>query len=311
MAAQTVDWRSELLGFLIGLQGVREQCETGALHSQALALLLRHAHGRGAALLSLVDPATARRLAAVPAPFFDGFDDARWLAEAAAHKGIRQEAGAPGRAERELLVVLPVACPGFAGAIVLACPEALGGDPGFADFLHHAWPGLQEVVRLGRLYAAWEELRVRFNVILETIPQAVVYIDDGGEHAWANPRAVELLGLPVALSTPVAVAAAMKKLRLSAANAEDLLREGNRLFSSPGLGVHGWEWIFGDPVSRVLEVSCIPVAAGPVRGRLWLFSDATFAHQSREQLKNLNLELARKTALGGGGTHSGPSPGLN
>ncbi len=89
----------------------------------------------------------------------------------------------------------------------------------------------------------------------------------------------------------------MQKLRDKAVNKDEIIREGIRLFSLPGQKINYWKWIFGDPVTYVLSVSCVPTISQNIKGRLWVFADVTFQHLANEQLLELNTELAEKRTI--------------
>ncbi|MEA5256803.1 ATP-binding protein [Arcicella aquatica] len=93
------------------------------------------------------------------------------------------------------------------------------------------------------------------------------------------------------------IAEAMQKLRDKAVNKDEIIKEGIRLFSLPGQKINYWKWIFGDPVTYVLSVSCVPTISQNIKGRLWVFADATFQHLANEQLLELNTELAEKRII--------------
>lgn len=189
---------------------------------------------------------------------------------------------------------LPINENGFCGGIQLLPNSALAEDSGFREFLQTAWTGLKEVAYLVQSYYILDELKARFNTILETVPQGVVFIDEGGKNGWLNTNAARILHLESGENQPMAISTAMQELRNTAVNKDDIAKEGARFFSTPGQSIRGWKWIFGEPVHTVLSVSCSPLQSQQAKGRLWVFTDDTFPHLATVQLNELNAELEEK-----------------
>lgn len=294
--AQDIDWLRESLAFIDGLYPIKELRDLQQIFTRTMQLIRKHAHADCAALIRLEDEITARVVAAEPETFMKKFNDVELISRLCDEAVIRQV-----KVEGEgMKIFIPVSQKKFTGAVILNwLPEHdhVPGQAGFMEFLTHAWAGLKETVNLVRFYYEIEEISTRFNAIMATIPQGVVFIDDSGRHAWVNSKAADLLNVQQEQNEPVVIAAAMTQLRNSAVNQEEIMREGAKLFSSPDQSIRDWKWIFGNPVNSVLSVSCTPMASQNIKGRLWVFNDVTFLHLANEQLKDLNIELAEKSQL--------------
>lgn len=287
----SIDWNREALDFLTALFSIDEKSDFQAVCGQATALVMRHANAHAAALLQLEDRVTARRLAGWPEPFFSEGRDADWLAGITTDNVIH--VGPAMDSQRQM--TFPVVSDDFRGAFVIRIPEELVDDVAFVEFTERLWLGLKKTLRLGRLYSTTFELRARFTAILETIPQGIVFIDNSGKQAWTNARGAELLHLPQDTKEPLQIAQAMQVLRTTAVNADAILRQGISLFSTPNQSVRDWIWLYGDPVNRVLNVACTPLAAGQIEGRLWVFTDVTGKYLDDKKLTQLNAELVEQS----------------
>lgn len=128
----------------------------------------------------------------------------------------------------------------------------------------------------------------RLNIILDTIPQAVIYIDDTASNAWTNPPAARLLGIQAGETTPDRIAAAMFELRQQSLNASNNPAQDTTFYNHQAL--HDWLWHYPD---RILSVSHIPSDTG----RLWLFEDVTERKQLESDHLQYTLQRARARLL--------------
>jgi signal transduction histidine kinase/CheY-like chemotaxis protein len=253
-----------------------------------MELFVQYAHAHAAALIRVEDKVTAKVWYRTHTTFLTSPLQPEILRTWALGEQIIWEDG---------MFFLPINENGFCGGIQLLPNSALAGDAGFREFLQTAWAGLKEVVYLVQSYYIVDELKARFNTILETIPQGVVFIDEAGKNGWLNSNAARILHLGSGENHPMAISTAMQELRNTAVNKEDIAKEGARFFSTPGQSIRGWKWIFGEPVHTVLNVSCSPLQSQQTKGRLWVFTDDTFPHLATVQLNELNAELDEKRKL--------------
>jgi signal transduction histidine kinase/CheY-like chemotaxis protein len=193
--------------------------------------------------------------------------------------------------------VVPLYNAALSGGMIIGWKQKPSDTEGLEQFLNALQLGMSDLMKRMSVYYEIEELTTRFNAILETIPQGVVYVDDSGKTAWINAVSAELLTLSKGYNTPFAVANAMQRLRLSAANQEDINTRSAELFSRPEQTISDWEWQFGKPISKVLSITCKPISSQLVKGRLWVFTDVTFNYLAKIQLEQLNAELAEKRLL--------------
>jgi len=126
------------------------------------------------------------------------------------------------------------------------------------------------------------------TAILATIPQAIVFIDDGGDRAWVNAQSAEPLGVSLEQHEPSVIAGAIARLVTSAVNAAEIASTESRLVSKPDQRIRDWIWFYGEPVTRILSVASSPTTFSTIRGRLWVFTDVTVIHLANEQLKKIN-----------------------
>jgi signal transduction histidine kinase/CheY-like chemotaxis protein len=297
-----INWTQNALDFLTGLSPVKEIREYAPMIKQVENLLREYTHADATCFYRIIDQVTMRTLVAYPNHTFHAHFDQYAMADylkAEKFSWIKDEEQSlffP--AERYAKsVIIPFQNSTFNGGLVMGWKNEPADPEGFGSFISAVQLGMRELMRLMSAYYDIEELSLRFNAILETIPEGIVYVDDSGKTAWVNAIGGELLDLLPGQNEPFAVATAMQKLRDQAVNQDEIQEKGRMLFSSSNQTIKDWKWVFGSPVSNVFSVTCKPIASNNVRGRLWVFVDITFSHLANEQLKELNEELAIKRNL--------------
>ncbi|MES2388228.1 MAG: response regulator [Bacteroidota bacterium] len=192
-------------------------------------------------------------------------------------------------------VLLPFLKQEFRNAIVLSWDTPQTFSPDFRCFLEFVTLGLRKLIELSNTFDTLNRVRVRYNAILQTIPQGVVFIEEGGGSGWINARASKMLDLPPGRTDPVRLAQAMHRLRSGADNFDDINARAATLFTAPDNQIRDWLWLWSEPRPAALNVSCTPILYGSARGRLWIFDDVTENHLSNEKLRELNILLEEKT----------------
>jgi signal transduction histidine kinase/DNA-binding response OmpR family regulator len=285
------NWQQEALSFLHHLYPIKQDKDLGRMRRSATDLVQRHAHALTAALVLLEDDITARIYYAA-GQAVSGFIHAPQVS-AVINKAEIAVAGSDTFAfpVGERYVLLPVRIGAFSGMMVLAYAADFVMDEGFHEFLNYTWTGLKDIVALVQTYYAHEQLTTRFNTIMGTVEEGMVFVDDGGREGWVNIAAARLLHLQHSRNNSMVLSGAMRNLRMTATNQDEIEAGGLRLFNHPNQTIKDWRWVFGNPVSRVLNVSCVPAVSDNVNGRLWVFSDITPLY-----LANLELADQRKLA---------------
>ncbi|EHQ24534.1 PAS/PAC sensor hybrid histidine kinase [Mucilaginibacter paludis DSM 18603] len=297
-AGNQINWLRESLDLLTAMYVVKEEKDRVKLFKQTPRLIQKHAHAHTSALIQLEDDITSRVLAEYPTAVPPAIYDAYLIGSLVSENRIAvKQAEEFGNQFSGQYVFLPLNEAHFKGALILYWSAAFEVDDLIAEFLNHAWVALRDVICLMQTQYDIEELSTRFNAIMETTPQGIVFVDDSGKGAWVNKQASQILGVNNDKNEPLAISMAMTRLRSAAINQEEIQREGMKLFSSPNQSLLDWRWIFGDPVSLVLSVSCTPVVSENIRGRLWAFTDITSLHITNSQLSELNIELDEKRKI--------------
>lgn len=199
--------------------------------------------------------------------------------------------------ECQSAAVLPINEQAIQGVILICWDKATDFTPDFREFLEAAHIRVRETCRLASLFYSMDELTVRFNTILQTVPQGIAFTDNSGNNGWVNHNAAEIFNIPQGHVSPVVLSEAMHNLREKADNHADILAEGNKLFQSKDQAIDNWLWKYSDPEQLVLCVSSRPTVTDYSSGRLWIFENITFNYLSEQRLKDLNIELAEKTKL--------------
>ena len=292
-----INWLLQAVQFFTDLYPVKQQRDIKAIYTESVQLIQRHAHAEAAALVHLEDQLTARVLYASAGSLSDFIDAELAQQVIAANEIAVVPATQAGRQTGGQAILVPVNEKAFAGIFLVFPQKGFELTAEFMQFMHHAWVGLKETTLLIQTYYAIEHLTTRFNGILKTIPEGIVFVDDRGRQGWVNAAAARLLDIDEEENTPMTISKAMQQLRSRAINQEQILNEGAKLFSLPNQTIKNWEWIFGDPVTLVLHVSCVPATSANIRGVLWVFDDVTPIYHASAQLKELNAELAIKRRI--------------
>ena len=198
------------------------------------------------------------------------------------------------------LVVLPVKQLNLQGYILLGWQQPIHFDDDFSEFISTCLDKINETISLTQTYYSLEELKVRFNAILQTVPQSIVFIDDSGNNSWVNGAASKLFGIDGINGgnvLPARLSEAMQLLRARASNKEEIFKRGMELFRSKDKKVSDWQWIFTEPDFFVLNVCCTPTVSEHISGMLWTFDDITQQYLFDQHLKDLNVHLEEKSRL--------------
>jgi signal transduction histidine kinase/DNA-binding response OmpR family regulator len=196
-----------------------------------------------------------------------------------------------------LIAMLPIKQLVNQGLIVMTWEDGFEFTEEVVEFLNCCQTKINETAELSYTHYSLEELKVRFNAILQTVPQAVVFIDDSGKNSWVNDKAAKLFKIENGTNAPAALSAAMQNLRNSASNKEEIFRVGMELFNSKDKKIDNWKWIFTEPELLVLNVCCTPTVSEHVSGMLWTFDNITNQHLSDQHLRELNTQLEEKSKL--------------
>jgi signal transduction histidine kinase/CheY-like chemotaxis protein len=193
------------------------------------------------------------------------------------------------------LAVLPVLQGDTKGYILIGWENSFDFNDDFTEFAQSCIAKINENAKLSTTYYSLEELKVRFNGILQTVPQSIVFADDTGKNSWVNDHAGKLFNLPGGAVEPQKLSAAMQQLRDKATNKEAIFRRGMEFFKSKDKRIDNWQWIFNETEVLALNVCARPTISEHVSGMLWTFDDITRQYLFDEHLKELNMQLEEKS----------------
>lgn len=291
---KNIDWDKELLDFFISLFDIKRQKRRLEIARLTTISTRKHTYADGAVMLFLEDKGTMYVLATDGEPLPE-MPDAQTVNDII--DGDKVHIIPPATNDGPTIIYLSVNKIVFKATVAIRLNTMPENKEAFIRFLEKLHLGLEDMVHLVQSIYKIEAISTRFNAILETIPQGVVFVDDTGRNTWVNKKAATILNVKENANEPVVIAEAMRKLRESAINKDEIAREGAQLFSTKNYEIKDWKWIFGDPVTSVLNVSCTPAISENTKGRLWVFTDVTFLHLANEQLQELNIELAEKRKI--------------
>ncbi|PTS99837.1 hypothetical protein DBR11_11505 [Pedobacter sp. HMWF019] len=195
------------------------------------------------------------------------------------------------------LAVMPVYHEILNGVLILAWDRPFDFNDDFKEFIEACHEKIKESVQLSNLYYSLEEIKVRFNSILQSVPQSIVFIDDSGRNSWINTYASKLFGLKSGNVSPADLSAAMQELRNKTVNRDEIYKKGLELFKSEDKKQDNWKWIFHQPKTFVLNVCCRPTVSENFSGMLWIFDDVTNQYLFDEHMKAINVQLEEKSRL--------------
>lgn len=139
------------------------------------------------------------------------------------------------------VVLLPLNEVDIQGCLVLAWAEDFRFSNDFKEFVEACLERIREDISLSRTHYSLEELKVRFNSILQAVPQSIAFMDNTGQNSWINDKASKLFSLPGGNVSPHLLSSAMHKLRSEAVNKEEILKRGQELFQSKDKKIDDWQ----------------------------------------------------------------------
>ena len=193
--------------------------------------------------------------------------------------------------------VFPVMKGDINGYLLLSWDTAFDFNEDFKEFAESCLNRINELIKLSNTYYSLEELKVRFNAILETVPQSVAFADDSGDNSWINGHAAKLFGLKTGHVEPAILGAAMRALRNKATNSEEIFKLGTAFIQSKTKNTESWYWKFDEPEFKVLDVCYTPIVSENMNGMLLTFEDITERYLFDQQLQELNVQLEEKSKL--------------
>lgn len=165
-------------------------------------------------------------------------------------------------------VVLPVKSGDVNALILLGWSEPQHFDASFRECIEIIRSRLKEILWQVNIQQSYHSTVQRYAGMLETVPEAMIFIGNDGKSGWVNSKGKTLLHLENEGEQPLhLLSAAMGKLISSAANKDDINREALKLFTTADGSLKGMIWELPE---QPLLVSCLPVQA---EGKLWLFRD--------------------------------------
>lgn len=165
-------------------------------------------------------------------------------------------------------VILPVRSGEVNAVILLGWSEPQRFDASFKDCIEIIRSRLKEILWQVHIQQHYHGHLNRMSSILETVPQAMVFIGNDGKSGWVNEKGHTLLQLEKEGEQPLHVlSAAMAGLISKASNKDDISREAVKLFSAMDGSLRDMKW---ELPGKDMLVSCLPVNGS---GRLWLFRE--------------------------------------
>lgn len=290
----TRNWTKESVDFIIDLFNIDHRRNRAALINEVSALLVARTRAPMLAMVRIEDEQTARVVYSSPG-FLNGFLDPEPISEiVSGNRVVFSDGSLLGKEKSGPVIFIPVNVQSISAVVILAYDHTFEIDTEFRLFTDCLRMSLRQFSEQVHAFYATEKLSSRFHAILSTIGEGVVLVDDEGKEGWMNAKAAEILQISEKNASPLTIAMAMQRLRHTAVNAAEILEKAAYLFSNEKNAVKDWIWIYGTPVSKVLNVACVPTVATEMRGRLWVFSDVTASYLQTEQLIQLNKELIQK-----------------
>lgn len=284
-------WIQESLAFIKSLYRPKAQGDSQGLIDTIVNQALLQGRATASLLVQANDAKTHHVLSAQPPHVLEPLLDSAWVWTQIADGKLKILM----LNELTCVAILPVVQESFHGALILRVSEQLAQNEHYLGLLEIIRQELIEAIRIHQEWTHLDQWQTRSTAVLETIPQAVIFIDNSGKTSWINASGARMLGIEKDVNRPMVIASAMQKLRSAANNADEILATGTELFRTPNKGLYDWKWFYGSPVSRVLNVTSVPVASKTNSGRLWVFDDITALHIAAEDLQKTNERLVLTT----------------
>ncbi|CAM6093964.1 unnamed protein product [Calypogeia fissa] len=136
----------------------------------------------------------------------------------------------------------------------------------------------------------------RFDVMLQKMPQAVAFVDDGNGQCLINPTAAHLLGFPGPGEYDARlVAQGMCHLADRSNAVADVYMCLNMIAGSPNQ-IRDWVWVLKHP-RCVLQVRSYPISSVAAHGRVWLFDDITSEQDAHDAIEEANMAKSQFLAM--------------
>ncbi|HEY9749941.1 MAG TPA: response regulator [Allocoleopsis sp.] len=192
------------------------------------------------------------------------------------------------------VAILPLQHPGgFQGAILLIWQRRVLIPTHVQQFIESVLGELRTLLQFNDITLNLDKLQARFEAILETIHQGVVFVDESGEQGWVNQAAADQLGLSPGAIAPPTLSVAMAQLRASADNQSEIAAQAVEFFSQPQPEIRNWNWVYSQPQPKVLSFSSTVTRVRNVPGRLWVIDDITERYFAQHKLLEQTAELSR------------------
>lgn len=163
-------------------------------------------------------------------------------------------------------VIMPVNGGPANAVIILGWSEPQQFDASFKECLELIRERLKEIIWQSHLQEKYTLTTARYTTILDTLPEALVFISNEGQAGWVNASGARLLQLDKAGEhAPIVISGAMSRLIGSAANRETIQQEAMQLFTSLVTAANNMHW---ELENGARNVSCLPADG---KGRLWIF----------------------------------------
>jgi signal transduction histidine kinase len=259
---------------------------------QGLTVLKELAGADGAIALRQLDQVTAEAIVTLPEDILpDRLTTPTLFAEALAQDRCLyySDYAAASQASPTLLaqgvrsvVVLPLQLE-VQGAILLVWYRRVCPSRSLQQLIESLQAGLSNLLRFQDLTLRLDKLQARFQAMLETLPQGIVFVDESGEQGWINHTAATYFNLPQGAVEPSAIAQSMIALRLKADNQSEIVAQAAQLFQ-PRAEIRDWQWFLGQS-QTVLSLSSTPTQVRNVPGRLWVIDDITDRKQAERAMQ--------------------------
>ncbi|MBW8684562.1 hypothetical protein [Chitinophaga rhizophila] len=169
-------------------------------------------------------------------------------------------------------VIIPVREGVINALIVLGWSEPQSAEPVFREFIDVVRIRIAEVCRQAHIEQSAENALTLYSALLNTLPEALIFIGAEGHASWINISAARLLNLDRAGELPPAsVSGAMANLLQQTTNRDEIMAMAMQLFASPESSMEGMIW---EMEHVVMDVSCRAVSG---KGKLWQIKTKTYS----------------------------------
>ena len=205
--------------------------ESSIIINRYVDALHKYSQASGTLFCKKLDRLTVKNIYSVPQDFDIYWEDEFLNIFESKNKIEILDAEKFGFPNDNVLILLPIISGEIQDAFILLVSKEKWNDK-LLSFLENSNMALTQRFKVNGLTEVVAKRNHQFNIIMETIPEAVIYFEEDGNFVWLNTLARTMLKIDMENPKPEIVSFAMQSFRNSANNKEEIIETGYRIFQS-------------------------------------------------------------------------------